>query len=54
MTDSFRKVWTGLGALLFACIVAGAHGCARSPTAPEGDDGRICYWVNGTLHCVED
>ncbi len=43
-----------LEALLFVCIGAGAQGCTGSPTAPADDNGRICYWIYGTLHCLED
>ncbi len=54
MTESSKKVRTALGALLFALILGSAQACAESPTAPEGDGEPICYWFNGTLHCVQE
>ncbi len=43
-----------LGGALLALLIVGAQACGDSLTAPESPESTtVCYWINGTLHCIE-
>lgn len=49
-----KRIRTALGAMLFMFIIGGAQACTESPTAPGDDDSKTqCWWIDGTLHCID-